>query len=168
MTYQINHIAVGLLRKGDNLVLVQQHLENRPPVWVLPGGLVEPGELFHEALIREVAEESGATVEAIGRLAYCMQIDHPEQGLQTIAYCFEIEAWSGELCSADPDDEILQVALVPLTAAPALLREIHWTAMREPLLTYLSGTCPPGTLWLYREEEGVQALHRCIPGAMAA
>lgn len=156
MTYQINHIAVGILRQGESLVLIQQRISDRPPLWMLPGGLVEPGELLTEALVREVREETGTSVEAIGPLAYVMQIDHPERRLQTIAYCFEIDAWSGELVSADPDEEILQVALIPLTEVPARLEAIHWTAVREPLLAYLSGACPRGTLWLYREHDGVQ------------
>jgi len=34
------------------------------PVWVLPGGGVEPGELPQEAIIREMLEETGLTVKA--------------------------------------------------------------------------------------------------------
>ena len=40
MTYQVNHVAVGILRKNDHIVLVKQRLENRPPVWVLGTGTV--------------------------------------------------------------------------------------------------------------------------------
>jgi 8-oxo-dGTP diphosphatase len=156
--YRINHVAVGILRQGERIVLIQQEFATRPPLWLLPGGMVEPGELFHEALVREIAEETGVAVEKIGRLAYAMQIDHPERREQTVAHVFEVERWSGELQSADPDNEILQVKLVPLTEAPTLLSEIHWTAVREPLLAYLRGECPPGTLWFYRELDGVQVL----------
>ena len=167
MTYQINHVAVGILRQGESIVLIQQEFATRPPLWLLPGGMVEPGELFIEALIREIAEETGAVVKRVGRLAYAMQIDHPERQEQTIAHVFEIETWSGELRSADPDNEILQVALVPLTEAPTLLTEIHWTAVREPLLAYLCGECPAGTLWFYRELDGVQTLVDCLLGEAA-
>jgi len=164
MTYQVNSVAVGLLRQNDSLLLVQQTIADRPPLWMLPGGLVEPGELFTEALVREVREETGATVEQIGRLAYVMQIDHPERRFQTVAYCFEVAAWSGTLQSADPDNEILEVALVPLAEVPTRLEAIHWTAVREPLLAYLSGACPAGTTWFYREEDGVQVLQeRLLP-----
>lgn len=165
MTYQINHIVVGILRRGESLVLIRQKFAERSPLWMLPGGQVEPGELFTEALTRELAEETGARVEEIGPLAYVMQIDHPERRLQTIASCFEITRWSGELQSADPDNEILEVALVSLSDAPAQLREIHWAAVREPLLAYLSGACRLGTCWFYREHDGIQVLsHRTSPG----
>ena len=167
MTYRINHIAVGILWQGDQFVLVQQqYLKDRPPFWVLPGGMVEPGELISEALVRELAEETGARVEAIGRLAYCMQIDHPARREQTIAYCFEIDGWSGTLQSADPDNEILSVALVPLRDAPQRLSSIPWLAVREPLLSYLYGDCSAGTLWFYREIEGIQVLVSRIEGTL--
>ena len=167
MSYQVNHIAVGILRREDQLVLVQQrYLKTKPPFWVLPGGLVEPGELLTETLIRELAEETGARVEAIGALAYCMQIDHPQRCEQTIAYCFEIDAWSGILQSADPDQEILQVALVSLADAPALLKSISWPAVRDPLLSYLRGDSPPGTLWFYRDLDGVQVPVKKIEGSL--
>jgi 8-oxo-dGTP diphosphatase len=168
MTYKINHVAVGILRQGESIVLIQQEFATRPPLWLLPGGMVEPGELFHEALTREIAEETGATVVKLGRLAYAMQIYHPERREQTIAHVFEIDQWSGELKSADPDNEVLQVALIPLTEAPELLSEIHWTAVREPLLAYLRGECLAGTLWFYRELNGVQVLLDRLPGNVPA
>jgi 8-oxo-dGTP diphosphatase len=164
--YQINQVSVGILRQGANIVLVKQQLADRPPIWMLPGGMVEPGELFHEALVREVAEETGTAVEKIGGLVYAMQIDHPERCEQTIAYCFEIDQWCGALKSADPDNEILDVQLIALADAPALLSRIHWTAVREPLLAYLRGECPPGTLWFYRELDGVQVLLDRLTGGV--
>lgn len=44
---------------GDDIVLVRR---SRPPnegCWALPGGRVETGETLAEALVREVAEETG-------------------------------------------------------------------------------------------------------------
>ena len=111
-------IVLAILRREDNIVLVQQKLgDGLPPTWVIPGGLVEAGELVTEALIREVQEETGVHVEAIGHLAAVMQIDRPVQSVQTIAYFFEVERWHGELNVYDPDEEVLAVELVPLAEA---------------------------------------------------
>ena len=99
-------LILAILRFEDNIVLVQQQLgDGLPPTWVIPGGLVEAGELVTEALVREVQEETGVHVEAIGHLAAVMQIDRPVQRVQTIAYFFEVEKWHGELNVHDPDED---------------------------------------------------------------
>lgn len=50
------------------LLLVQRGHEPSAGLWSLPGGRVEPGETDEQAVIREVAEETGLTVRP-GRLA---------------------------------------------------------------------------------------------------
>jgi 8-oxo-dGTP diphosphatase len=44
--------------------------------WELPGGKLEPGERFEEALLREVGEETGLTV-ALNGLAGAVEYEHP-------------------------------------------------------------------------------------------
>jgi 8-oxo-dGTP diphosphatase len=39
------------------------------PVWVLPGGGIEEGELPEQAVCREIAEESGCQVEIVRKIA---------------------------------------------------------------------------------------------------
>jgi ADP-ribose pyrophosphatase YjhB (NUDIX family) len=143
--------------------MVQQQGSDDPhPYWVLPGGLVEDGELLTEALVREAYEESGVRVEQIAHLAYWTQIDHPQRAAQTIALAFEVQTWSGTLGAHDPDGEILQVELVALAEALARLQAITWRGMREPLLAYLRGECPAGAFWQYREHAGDQECVGCL------
>jgi ADP-ribose pyrophosphatase YjhB (NUDIX family) len=50
------------------LLLIRRANEPGRGLWSLPGGRVEPGETDEQAVVREVAEETGLTV-TVGRLA---------------------------------------------------------------------------------------------------
>ncbi|HEY5229485.1 MAG TPA: NUDIX domain-containing protein [Acidothermaceae bacterium] len=60
--------AVGAIavRNGALLLVRRGHAPSRGR-WSLPGGRVEPGETAREALVREMAEETGLAVE-VGEL----------------------------------------------------------------------------------------------------
>ncbi|MBA2552949.1 MAG: NUDIX domain-containing protein [Geodermatophilaceae bacterium] len=58
----VNAVILG----SDGRVLLA--LRDRPPIWNLPGGSVEPGETPWDAAVREVREEVGLDV-AVDRLA---------------------------------------------------------------------------------------------------
>jgi 8-oxo-dGTP diphosphatase len=154
----IDHVAIGILRQDDGIVLVQQQGESTP-YWVLPGGLVEAGELIINALVREIQEEVGVVVSEVGRLACCSQIDRPQHAMQSVFFIFEVAAWSGTFQSADPDDEILSVDLVSCAEAIKRLEANGgWAGVQGPLLQYLRGEVQAGSMWFYREEAGVQHL----------
>lgn len=53
------------------LLLIKRRNEPGAGLWSVPGGRVEPGESDAQALVREMAEETGLTVEAgtlVGRV----------------------------------------------------------------------------------------------------
>lgn len=149
----IDHVVLAILRRHDQVVMVQQHMPGTgQPYWLLPGGLVEAGELLSDALIREVAEEAGVAVTALGPLVLCSQIDRPARATQALFFVFEVTNWQGELQSRDPDGEVSRAELV---AYPEALRRLEtnggWLGVQEPLLAYLRGGAA-GTIWFYRED----------------
>ena len=158
--YDSREIVLALLRQGEGLVMVEQQEEGRT-LWLLPGGLVEPGELPHEALVREVAEETGLRVTDPGRIVLLSRVDRPAIRQQLTMFLFEVAAWEGEMAPADPDGEVLSAVLLPLAEGRARLAT-EWEGLREPLLAYLDG-CEGthGAVWLYRDEAGVQ--RRLLP-----
>jgi 8-oxo-dGTP diphosphatase len=157
MTQRTDLIVLAIIRRNAEILMVRQPAGAETLVWVLPGGLVEPGELVHEALVREVREETGLEVDAIARLAYVTQIDRPQHAMQTTAFVFEVAGWHGELGHNDPDNEIVEVAFVPLAEAIARLQSpLLWRGLSESAAAYLSAAAGPGTVWLYREHGDAQ------------
>ncbi len=148
---RVYQVAVAIIRRGTDVLLVQQQEPYDPVLtWVLPGGGVEANELLHEALIREVREETGLKIKHPGHLIYVVQIDNPLEDRQLVVYVFELHEWHGYVKSADPDGYVLQACFLPLAEAIALLEADHFRPRCEPALAYLRGECESGALWLYR------------------
>jgi 8-oxo-dGTP diphosphatase len=62
-------VSAAIIRDGKVLIVRRA----RPPahgVFTLPGGVVEAGETLHEAIIREVREETGLTIEPLALAGY--------------------------------------------------------------------------------------------------
>jgi ADP-ribose pyrophosphatase YjhB (NUDIX family) len=59
-------LGVGaVVLDGDRVLLIERGREPLKGHWSLPGGLVEPGELLHDAIRREMREETGLDVEPL-------------------------------------------------------------------------------------------------------
>ncbi|MGV9672704.1 carboxyl transferase domain-containing protein [Gordonia sp. NPDC003504] len=59
--------AVGAIVRDDagRFLLVQRAHEPQAGLWTVPGGKVEPGESLQQAVIREIAEETGIVIEVL-------------------------------------------------------------------------------------------------------
>lgn len=93
---KIVEVSAAVLQRNDGTFLLAQ----RPPdkiwagYWEFPGGKVEPGETAHDALVRELREELGITVEtAYPWLTRVFTYPHATVKLNF----FRVTAWSGEL-----------------------------------------------------------------------
>ena len=82
----------------DNQVLVQDRID---PNWsgiTFPGGHVEPGEAFTDAVIREIQEETGLTISA-PRLCGIKSWPNAD-GTRYMVLFYKTNRFSGELCSS--------------------------------------------------------------------
>ena len=115
--------AVILTAEG---VLLQRRDDNG--LWGLPGGAVEPGESLHEALVREVREETGLAVEPVRLIGVysapaCHQIvSYPDGNvIHYVSASFEC-AITGGCLACGP--ESLELAWFDPAALPAALMPI--------------------------------------------
>jgi 8-oxo-dGTP diphosphatase len=53
----------GVVLMGGRIVLIRRGKQPLRGRWVIPGGTVELGETLHEAVIREMREETGLVVQ---------------------------------------------------------------------------------------------------------
>ena len=68
-------VGVGaVIFRGEEVLLVRRGQEPARNEWSLPGGLVELGETLTAALTREIAEETGLTVQPLGICAVLSRI----------------------------------------------------------------------------------------------
>ncbi|MEZ4638618.1 MAG: DUF4269 domain-containing protein [Caldilineaceae bacterium] len=146
-------VVAALLRRQDGILLVrQQGNADAAPYWAIPGGVVAAGEALPTALAREVKEESGLTVDAVGPLAYVTWIEYGPD-LRATALIYEVTAWTGELTPDDPDGLVCEAAFFAEDEALTRLAGLPYRSMREPLTAYLRGDSTPGSAWIYRGEE---------------
>ena len=79
--------AIGIIfnnNKSQVLLIKRQDV----PVWVLPGGGIEDDESSHEAVLREVLEETGLSVKAIRKVAEYTPINKLTRFTETYECCF--------------------------------------------------------------------------------
>ncbi len=127
-------IATGIALREDRILLVASRYANHAePLWTLPGGRQEPGELACETLVREVREETGLDIR-IGDLAYASESYDREVHVSNFTFAMSAD---GQPCAPTGRDHIVDAAWVPI----AEIRDrIRVAVVREPLLAYLSGS----------------------------
>ena len=100
-------VGVALVEDG-RLLLVQRGHEPWKGLWAVPGGKVNHGETLREAAIREVAEETGLTVE-IGDVIWVGE--HISEHGHIVLIDFLGSVVGGELTAGDDADRAEWVPL---------------------------------------------------------
>ena len=88
---------------GDKLVIV--YAENKK-YWVPPGGGIEPGETYEQAVVREVAEETNMKVLHQELIGY-QDVYEPNRIVRQVRSFCIVEP-IGDFV-ADPDDDITEI-----------------------------------------------------------
>lgn len=154
-------LVSALVRRGTDVLMVREEPEN----WVLPGGQVDPGELVHQAVLRELREETGLDAAKPGRLVFLCQYtvthDPAWAGAWTV-FTFEVDVAREDLAPADPDGLVLEAAWVPLEEACRRLARLPFRPRREALLHHLRDGAGDAQLWLW--PEGTDGDPVVVPG----
>lgn len=96
-----NHLVscAGLVTNDEGkILLVKSPLRG----WEYPGGLIEPGETFQQALRREIREEAGVEVEITGFVGICKNVEKDIVNID-----FTCRYVSGNLTTSDESTEVI-------------------------------------------------------------
>lgn len=142
--------CAGLVTNDEGKIL----LVNSPwRGWEYPGGLIEPGETFQQALKREIREEAGVEVEILSFIGICKNL---EKNIVNID--FSCRYIGGSLTTSEEsteviwatEDEAFRLITFPLTRKRLenMLkknREVHlFGFIREPFTVFEEEAFPVG------------------------
>jgi ADP-ribose pyrophosphatase YjhB (NUDIX family) len=99
--------AVTIVRRDDQFLLVQEDKPGQP--WYFPAGLVELGEGFAEAAVRETSEEAGVEVRLTGILK---MVQTPLEDSARLRVVFVAEPMDDAAPKSIPDEHSLQARWV--------------------------------------------------------
>ncbi len=114
--------------------------------WEYPGGLIEPGETFQEALCREVREEAGVEIEVTGFIGICKNVERNMVNID-----FTARYLSGELTVSEESTEVIWA-----TAEEAM--ELITFPLTKKRLQQMLSASPDVRLFCFRREDGFQVV----------
>ena len=123
----------GVVLRGDEVMLVRH---GYTPGWHLPGGGVEPGETFEEALVKELLEEGNVRVTGAPKLHALFQNKHASSRDHVAVYVVREFEYDGPLA---PTFEIKEAKFFALSALPQGTTQ----STRRRIGEVVNGLAPP-------------------------
>lgn len=103
-------LGVGaVVVSGGRALLVKRGNEPAKGVWSIPGGKVELGETIHDAVVREIREETGLEIEVGDRLQILERIFRDDSGRVRYHYVlidYRALPIGGKLCASSDAADI--------------------------------------------------------------
>ncbi|MBP3569368.1 MAG: 8-oxo-dGTP diphosphatase [Lachnospiraceae bacterium] len=96
-TEQVELTCLCMIYK-DDMILLQNRVKKDWKGYTLPGGHIEPGESFVDAVIREMKEETGLDIQ---HPKLCGIKQFPIDGGRYLVVLFKTDEFSGELVSSE-------------------------------------------------------------------
>ena len=116
-------IGVVLNEQRDEVLILKRR---DTPIWVLPGGGVDPGEDLETAVVREVLEETGVKVAIRRKVGEY----YPINRLTRTTHVFECDQIEGE---PKVGEESLEVAFYHVEKLPKDFFHIHQEMIQDTL-----------------------------------
>ena len=85
-------------KKNQILILSRKKKESFRDCWEFPGGKLNNGETYLEALVRELKEELNIKINIKEVVNYSF-FKHQYRAFLLMMYVFEIKKWSGKVCN---------------------------------------------------------------------
>jgi ADP-ribose pyrophosphatase YjhB (NUDIX family) len=134
-------LATGIAVCDGCLLLVASRYPNQPqPLWNLPGGRQQAGELLVDTVVREFREETGLRVHAT-ELAYLSESYDGERHFLNATFVVELGGDQDDKGGdhVDKGEGGEHVVAVEWVALSEVRERIAVAVVREPLIAYLQG-----------------------------